>query len=193
MFTGIVAEVGRIEKIIKISSLTKLAVASKIVYTNADVSDSIAVNGVCLTVVKKDKGLLFFEAVASTVAGTNVKTVKAGDPVNLEAALKAGDKVGGHFVLGHADTTVKLVRKIKHGDYWELAVELPAAFRKFIVAKGSVALEGVSLTVKNISGRFFSVSVIPFTYDNTNLKYKKSGSPLNVEFDYLLKPRIITD
>jgi riboflavin synthase len=190
MFTGIIAEAGRLEKITKISSLTKLEIASKIVYADVKVSDSIAVNGICLTVVKKDKGLIYFDAITSTVAVTNIKDAKRGDSVNLEPALKVGDKLGGHFVLGHIDTTAKLLRQIKHSDYWELVIDLPAAFRKFVIKNGSIALEGVSLTVKNISGRYPAVNIIPFTYENTNLKYKKTGALLNVEFDYLLKKNL---
>lgn len=189
MFTGIITETGTTDKIIRKSSLTKIGIRTNKIWQDANVSDSVAVNGTCLTVVAKEKGVLFFEAVQPTWQKTNLKRLKPGDWVNLEPALKAGDKLGGHFVLGHVDGEVKLNRIVKKTAFWQLEVLLPSAFRKFIIENGSVAVNGVSLTVKMITPRSFTVDIIPFTYDNTNLKYKKSGDWLNVEFDYLLKHR----
>lgn len=187
MFTGIIEEVSRVDKIVKGSTLTKLGISSIKIWPQAKISNSIAVNGVCLTLVDKLKGLLFFEAVRSTFQKTNLKRLRTGDLVNLEPALKIGDRLGGHFVLGHVDAEVKLIRKINRGNSWQLEADLPSSFRRFIVENGSVALEGISLTVKKVLRHSFSLDIIPFTYDNTNLKYKKIGDWLNVEFDYLLK------
>lgn len=187
MFTGIIEEVTRVDKIVKGSTLTKLGVSSVKIWQQAKISDSIAVNGICLTLVDKPKGLLFFEAVMPTFQKTNLKRLRIGDLVNLEPALKIGDRLGGHFVLGHVDAEVKLIRKINRRDFWQWEVDLPSSFRRFIVENGSVTLEGISLTVKKVLRQSFSLDIIPFTYDNTNLKYKKIGDWLNVEFDYLLK------
>lgn len=187
MFTGIIKEVGRVQSLERRGSLTKLGVKSKIVYQEARSSDSISLNGACLTLIYKENGILIFEAVEPTLKVSNLKRLKRGDFVNLEPSLKVQDKLGGHFVLGHTEAEVKLRRIIKYKDYRRLKIELPASFRKFILENGSVALEGVSLTVKKILPRYFSVDIIPFTYENTNLKYKRAGSWLNIEFDYLLK------
>ena len=187
MFTGIISEIGKVKTASKGSSLLKLSVSSKGLFKEAKVSDSIAVNGACLTLTVKEKDLLFFEAMSSTLANTNIKRLKPGGFVNLEAALKTGDKVGGHFVLGHVDCELKLRRKIKKPGFWEMEIELPARFRKYILENGSVALEGVSLTVKKILAKIFTVHVLAFTCDNTTIQYMRSGDRLNVEFDYLLK------
>jgi riboflavin synthase len=187
MFTGIIKEIGRVEKIIKQGSLTKLGIGSKELWNDADISDSIAVNGVCLTVVKKEKNLIFFDAVDSTIGVSNLKRLKKNDCVNLEPALKMGDKLGGHFVLGHVDGEVKLRRIIKLKDYHQIEIDLLSANKKFILENGSVALEGISLTVKKVLPRIFTVNVIPFTFAHTNLKYKRLGDWVNIEFDHLLK------
>lgn len=187
MFTGIIEEVGRVTKILKSGSLNKLGISSKILYQDSVISDSIACSGVCLTVTNKEKGTIFFDTVKPTLEKTNLKRLKIGDFVNLESSLKLQDKVGGHFVLGHIDAELKLKKRIKKSNYWDLEIELPLSFRKNIVENGSVAIEGTSLTVKKVFPRYFTVDIIPFTYENTNLKYKRIGDWLNIEFDYLLK------
>ena len=187
MFTGIISEIGKVKIASKSSSLFKLSLQSKALYKDSVISDSIAVNGVCLTLTAKKKDLLFFEAMTSTLASTNIKRLKPGDFINLEPALKTGDKLGGHFVLGHIDCELKLRRKIKKSGFWELEIELPARFRKYILENGSVALEGVSLTVKKIMAKVFTVEVLPFTHNNTTIQHMRSGDWINVEFDYLLK------
>ena len=189
MFTGIVKEIGKVSQISITTSLVKLGISSNVILKDAKPSDSIAVNGVCLTLVGKKNNLLFFEAISSTFKNTNIKRLKKGEFVNLEPALSLGEKIGGHFVLGHVDTELKLRRVIKRPDYFELEIELPPSFRKFIVANGSVAIEGVSLTVKKILPRIFTVNIIPFTFEHTTFKYKRSGDFLNIEFDYLLKQK----
>lgn len=187
MFTGIIKEVGKIKEIVRGSSLIRLGVSGEIVYQEAQVSDSISLNGVCLTLIKKEKGLLFFEVITSSLAVSNLKRLKRNDYVNLEPALKLKDKLGGHFVLGHIDGEARLRKIVIYKDHRQLEVEFPFSSRKFILENGSVALEGMSLTVKKVLPRHFSVDIIPFTYENTNLKYKKTGDWLNIEFDYLLK------
>ena len=187
MFTGIVKEVGRIERITKIDSLIKLGISAKDISRKSGISDSISINGVCLTLVDKKGDVIFFEAIASTLKNTNLKRLKKGTFVNLEPALTLGEKLGGHFVLGHVDAELKLRRIIKKSSYWELEVELLSEFRKFILDNGSVAIEGISLTVKKVLSKVFTTNVIPFTYNNTNIRYKKAGDWINLEFDYLLK------
>jgi riboflavin synthase len=189
MFTGIVRELGTVEKISKSSTLTKIGINSKAVFKEAAVSDSISVDGVCLTLTDKKNSILYFDAVKPTVEKTNLKRLKVRDFVNLEPALEIGDKLGGHFVSGHIDCETKIKKIIKKNNYWQLEINLPVNFRKYVVDNGSVSLNGISLTVKKVTPRFFTVDIIPFTYENTSLKYKRIGSWVNVEFDYLLKCR----
>jgi len=187
MFTGIVQETGVVADIKRSSSLTVLTIRASAVAQSAAVSDSIAVNGVCLTVTKKNKDLLSFDAVGPTLEKTTLKRLKNNDQVNIEPALKVGDKLGGHFVLGHVDCEAKLRRAVKQKDFYTLEIEFPVVWKKYIIANGSVAIDGISLTVKKVIGRIFTVAVIPFTWQHTTLKGKKPGSYLNLECDYLLK------
>lgn len=189
MFTGIIKELGNVEKILRNSTLTKIGVRANAVCKEVKASDSISVDGVCLTVTDKKNDILFFDAVKSTIEKTNLKRLKLRDFVNLEPALKMGEKLGGHFVLGHIDIEDKIKRIIKKSDYWQIEINLPVNFRKYIIDNGSVSLNGISLTVKKVTPRFFTVDIIPFTYENTNLKYKKVGDWVNLEFDYLLKSK----
>jgi riboflavin synthase len=189
MFTGIVQEIGEIESLKKSSSLTTVVIKTTALAQTAEVSDSVAVNGVCLTVTKKERDVLYFDAVGPTLAKTNLKRLKRGEKVNLEPALKVGDKLGGHFVLGHVDCEVKLRRAIKQKEFYILEVEFPVVWKKYIIANGSIAIDGISLTIKKVFGRIFTVAVIPFTWAHTTLKDKKPGSYLNLECDYLLKQK----
>ena len=187
MFTGIVEETGKIEKVEKKASLWKLGVFSRIVYEKAKISDSISVNGVCLTVTEKKDNLLFFEVVRPTVETTNLKRIYPGSIVNLESALNVGDKLGGHFVLGHVDCESKIKRVTRQGDFWVFDIESSSEYRKVLVKKGSIAVDGISLTVYDVKNAYFSINIIPHTYANTALKGKKAGTWVNLEYDYLLK------
>jgi len=187
MFTGIIQEIGTIERITRASSLATFAIATKDIYKNASVSDSISINGVCLTVTAKEKNILSFTVVGSTLEITTLTQLKKGDKVNCEAALKVGDKLGGHFVLGHIDVQLRLRRLIRKSSYWQLEIILPARYSKYVIENGSIAIDGISLTVKNVYPRFFRIDVVPFTFKHTTLQYRKAGDWLNIEFDYLLK------
>ncbi len=189
MFTGIVREIGRVKKIIKGGSSIKLGIESSLILSEANLSDSISINGVCLTLSSKDKNILLFDAISSTLKNTNLKRLKKGNHVNLEPALSLGEKVGGHFVLGHVDAELRLRRLIKKSGHWQLEIDLPSAFRKNILANGSIAIEGISLTIKKVLPRTFTVDIVPFTFENTIIRYKRVGDFLNIEFDYLLKQK----
>lgn len=186
MFAGIIREVGKVYSIKK-APTTKLCVLTPFIFKETNISDSVSVNGTCLTVIDKKDDKIFFDVVTSTLEKTNLKRLRQGDFVNLEPSLKVGDKLGGHFVLGHIDCESRIKSFIKKTDFWQLEIELPFEFKKFIVENGSVAVEGISLTVKKITSNSFFVDIIPFTFQNTNLKYKKVADYLNIEFDYLLK------
>ena len=193
MFTGIIKEVGKISKIARKSGSWQLGVFSRIIYPRVEVSGSVAVDGVCLTVVKKERNILYFDAVDATLKRSSLKRLRVSDRVNLESSLIAQDKLEGHFVLGHVDAEAKILRISKAVKTLSLEIELPAEGRKYIVPRGSVALDGISLTIAGVKTRSFSVNVIPYTWDNTNLKYKKAGSFVNIEFDYLAKLAVNRD
>jgi riboflavin synthase len=187
MFTGIVKEVGRIDKITRSGSSTILGVKAGAMGIEAKLSDSVAVNGVCLTLAEKEKDILFFEAVAPTIAKTNLKDLKLSEVVNLEPALSVGDKLGGHFVLGHVDCAARIKAIINHGAFRQVEIDLPVGFKKYVIANGSIAVDGVSLTIKKVMARSFTLDIIPFTWEHTALKFRHPGYMVNLEFDYLLK------
>jgi riboflavin synthase len=187
MFTGIIKEIGKVGKITRRGSSTILGVACGAISAQAKLSDSIAVNGACLTVFKKEKGILFFEAVTPTLVKTNLKDLKIGALVNLESALSVGDKLGGHFVLGHVDCAVRLKKIVNHGAFRQVEIELPNGFKKYTIENGSIAVDGVSLTIKKVMAQSFTLDIIPFTWEHTALKYRHPGYMANLEFDYLLK------
>ena len=186
MFTGIVKEVGKIIKISRGSSSTALAVKCGL-SAEVEPADSVAVNGVCLTATKKEKDLIFFDAVNPTLVKTNLKGLKAGEAVNLEPALKVGESLSGHFVLGHVDCAARLKKIVNRGAFKEVEIGFPDEFKKYAVANGSIAVDGVSLTIKKVMARAFTLDIIPFTWEQTALKYRHPGDLVNLEFDYLLK------
>src|SRR3989338_1366629 len=138
MFTGIIKEVGKITCFNKKASLTVIGINSKLIFSQSEIADSIAVNGACLTLTAKNKDELLLDAINPTLEATNLKRLKKGDYVNLEPALEAKEKLGGHFVLGHVDCELKLKRIIRRGDYWQLEIELPARFRPRVILNGSI-------------------------------------------------------
>ena len=187
MFAGIIKEVGRIKKISKRSDLWEVGLISEKVYSQVAEGGSVSVNGVCLTVTRKERNLLYFDVTLATLNISNLKYLKIGDYVNLEPSLSLGDKLEGHFVLGHIDTTAKIKKFTKIKNTASLEIEAPSGFKKYLIPKGSIAVEGISLTIAEVKNNSFKVNIIPYTLENTNLKYKKPGSFLNIEFDYLGK------
>ncbi len=181
MFTGIIEDVGEIKEI----SYKSLVVKTSL--DGINIGDSIAVNGICLTVVEVKKIGTFYEFYCDisfeTFSRTNLKFLRLKDKVNLERALKLNSRLNGHIVTGHIDTIVKL-EKIEGENFY---FSLPSEYEKYVVEKGSVALDGISLTVAYKRTNVFCVSVIPFTLNNTNLKYKKLGDFFNLEVDILAK------
>ena len=160
------------------------------IYANLEgvsVGDSEAVHGACLTVVKTHSNLLTFDVSEETLKRSNLKYLKKGDPVNLERALLATSRLGGHILQGHVDTTLKVLLLSRSGEHWHLKIELPKEYSLFIVEKGSIGIDGISLTVNYVEEGSFSINVIPYTYENTNLKHRKVGDLVNVEFDIVGK------
>ena len=187
MFTGIIEETGRVAAFTPAADAWKLQIAAKLVPGDVAVGDSVAVNGCCLTVVKFDAGHLWFDVLEETRRLTNFAQLSAGAAVNLERSLRAVSRLGGHFVSGHIDAPGRIETLEARGQDTYLRVLVPGGFARYLVYKGSVAIDGISLTVAEVSGDSFAVWLIPHTLAVTNLREKKAGDTLNLEFDLLAK------
>jgi riboflavin synthase len=190
MFTGIVEALGTVKAISRKGNITALSVQAHRAAQGAKVGDSIAVNGVCLTVVSIEGAVLSFELLKETFQLTNLGKLRIGEKVNLERSLKIGERLSGHFVTGHIDC-LGVIRRKTH-ILGNLCFEIAVAkeFLKFIVAKGSIALDGISLTVVNKHSNIFSVYIIAHTLHNTTLSFKGPSSLVNIECDILAKYKI---
>lgn len=190
MFTGIVVGTGKVKNISKNTknrSAVQMTVDLGKQSKGLKIGQSVALNGVCLTVTKLSKNLGRFEMIDETTKKTDLGNLKAGSIVNIERSLRAGDRLEGHFVLGHVDGVgiiKKIIKKPKEVQVW---FEVPKKLAKYIVKKGSIAIDGISLTVVEVKKNLVSVSLIPHTIDVTNFKTKKIGDKVNIETDILGK------
>ena len=194
MFSGIVSAIGIVKKIeFKEIYLIDIEIKKNIVDIFDDHSNpikigaSICCSGVCLTVTEKKQSILSFNVSRETMNKSNLCNWKIGSIINLERSLKVGDEIGGHFVSGHVDDTLKVVNVKDDDGSKELTIELNENLAPFISSKGSVTLEGISLTVNDVGENYFKVNIIPFTWENTNLKYLIQNDSLNVEIDMLAR------
>ena len=187
MFSGIVEETGKVNGIVKKGDVVELRIEAEKVIDDLKEGDSISVNGVCLTVEKIENKKFYVSLTHQTVRDTDLGKLKIGENVNLERSLKLNDRIGGHFLTGHIDFVSRVISIEKRGNSGILKFSVPQEFRKYIVKKGSIGVEGISLTVSEIKNGIVSISLIPFTLQNTNLKDKKSGSYLNIEVDMMAK------
>ena len=181
MFTGLVERVGRVE------ALRGGRLVLDAGFEDVVVGESIAVNGVCLTVVKIDRNILEFDLSEETLSRSNLRFLKRGDYVNLERALRLSDRLGGHILQGHVDFTSPIVKLQRTGEHWSLVVEIKPGYEMYFVEKGSVGIDGISLTINKVERRFIYINVIPHTYQNTNLRFRKTGDMVNVEVDIVGK------
>jgi riboflavin synthase len=187
MFSGIVEELGEIKEISRRGNITRITIKAGKIIEDSKTGDSIAVNGTCLTVVENSRGNLVFEAIPATFNSTNLKDLRISGKVNLERSLKIGDRLSGHFVTGHVDC-VGLIRKksfVNNNLGFEIAI--PDEFTKFILPKGSVSVDGISLTIMKKQSSVFWVYVIPHTLKSTTLGFKVPSDKVNIEFDILSK------
>lgn len=187
MFTGIVEEIGTLKEIIPSSQSIKLTVQCQKVIQDVKVGDSIAVNGICLTVTKFTSNSFTADVMPETMRKTNLGSLRVGEKVNLERALRLGDRLGGHIVTGHIDGTGKVFDRLEEDNAIWLEITASSDILKYIVQKGSVALDGTSLTIADIGDKSFKVSLIPLTAEMTNLKNKKYGDVINIECDIMGK------
>jgi riboflavin synthase len=187
MFTGIIKETGRIIEIKDKTYDRELEIGCQKVLKDLHKGDSIAVSGVCLTVKDIYSHSFSCDASFNTLNNTSLRHSGAGNTVNLESSLAASDKLGGHFVHGHVDCTAKILQVSRIGRSYVIKMELPPDIQDFIVPNGSVAVDGISLTISEVQKDYFIVVIIPYTFENTNLSEKHSGDIVNIEADMLAR------
>ena len=187
MFTGIIEHLGTVELLQTHATGGRLTIHAPMVAPHLTVANSIAVNGCCLTVVKLEGERFSADLSPETLRKTSIGSWKRGTRVNLEQPMTAGREFGGHFVLGHIDTIGRVARLEADGENWWYGVEAPEPFAKYVVAQGSIAIDGISLTVARWNGGVAEVAVIPFTYEHTNIRDKEIGDAVNLEGDVLGK------
>ncbi|PYU17841.1 MAG: riboflavin synthase [Acidobacteria bacterium] len=187
MFTGITEHVGRVEALESGAQGTRLRVQAGPLAASLAVSGSIAVNGCCLTIVEISGEIFAADLSSETLRRTSFAEIRAGTRVNLERPLTAGKEFGGHFVQGHVDGIGRVVRCEADGANWWLGVRLPRELARYVAMKGSIAIDGISLTVANLAGDTVEAAIIPFTYANTNLQALRVGDAVNLEADILAK------
>jgi riboflavin synthase len=192
MFTGIIKNIGVIKELTKKNNGYFLSVISNLNFTKKDIGTSISCSGVCLTLTKikknNNKNELFFYLSKHTILTSAYKYLKSGDIINLEKSMKYGDEFAGHFVQGHVDTTIKVLNiNTNNSKSWTIFFNIPKKFRKFLIEKGSIAINGVSLTIAEIFANKFKVVIIPHTLQNTNLLKLQKNNYVNVEIDLIAK------
>jgi riboflavin synthase len=187
MFTGLIEEVGRVLSIRARELGSQLEIVAPLIAENVHIGDSVAVNGCCLTLSAHRADHLTFDLLGETLARTNLKMLKHDSSVNLERALPTDGRLGGHFVQGHVDCTSRVISFRQTGGDHRLEVGLPAKFARYVACKGSIAINGISLTVAEISPMSFVIWIIPHTKRHTNLDRAEAGTLVNLEFDILAK------
>jgi riboflavin synthase len=187
VFTGIIQDVARLVRSQPKGPGRRLEISTALDTDSFETGESIAINGVCLTVAAFSAGAFEADASPETLRRSNLGALRPGDAVNLERALRPVDRLGGHFVLGHIDAEGRLSSRTAEGEFWVLRFEAPPEVTRYLVEKGSVAVDGISLTVSACSERGFEVAVIPHTLQRTNLPLRKPGDRVNLEVDILGK------
>jgi len=187
MFTGIIEEVGHIVAIEDSDEFRTLRVEAGAVLDGIKAGASISVNGVCLTVRTYSAGSFTADLSRETLERTSLNSLHAGTVVNLERPMRADGRFGGHIVQGHVDGVGKIRSFDRDGDNWNLRVEFPESAARYIVHKGSIAIDGISLTVASLKAPVLEVAIIPHTFENTNLRHAQAGDTVNLEFDVIAK------
>jgi riboflavin synthase len=187
VFTGIIEHLGTIDSLNITGKGGRITIQAPTLAQNLSVSNSIAVNGCCLTIVAKNEKGFSADLSGETIRKTSFSPLATGAKVNLEQPLTAGKEFGGHFVLGHVDTIGRVTSLESEGENWWYGVEVPESFARYIVPQGSITIDGISLTVARWNGRVAEVAVIPYTYEHTNIRERKIGDTVNLEGDVLGK------
>lgn len=194
MFTGLVQETGKIAALKQVRAkdgraVTRISIAAREVPSELKAGDSVAVSGVCLTALNIKRREFSADLAEETIQRTSLARLMKGSLVNLELPARPQDHLGGHIVQGHVDGTGTLLSftRIKGRDDWRLVVEIPASLTRYVVAQGSIGIEGISLTVAAIEGNRVEIAIIPHTYESTNLRTLSPGNPVNIEVDVMAK------
>ena len=187
MFTGLIEEMGKILRIQSNSAGKLFQIAAQKVVQDLKSGESIAIDGACLSVIESDSSSFTVQAVQETLTKSTLSFLKVGDYVNLERAMLATSRFGGHFVQGHVDGMGKLISLKSLGESAEMSLVVPDELLKYIVPKGSIAINGISLTIVAVESAVVRIALIPLTLTETNLKYKKNGDFVNIEVDLLVK------
>jgi riboflavin synthase len=187
MFTGIIEELGRIVSLEKHAGGARIKISAKVVTKDTNEGDSIAVNGVCLTALNVQADSFTADVSGETLHRSTLGSLKVNSKVNLERAVTPAARLGGHIVQGHVDARGKFLQAEQNGDFWKMRVSYPSEIGQYLVYKGSIAVEGISLTIANLTDDFFEIAVIPKTWKLTNLSSLKNGDAVNLEVDVIAK------
>jgi len=187
MFTGIIEELGKIAAFERRGDGAKIKISAEIVTRDTRSGDSIAVNGVCLTAIDITPDSFAADVSGETLRRSTLGKLSVGAPVNLERAVTVSTRLGGHIVQGHIDATGEFLSASQSGDFWTVRVRFPSEIAKYLIYKGSISVEGISLTIANLTDDSFEIAVIPKTWNQTNLHRLKTGDALNLEADMIAK------
>ncbi|MBI1922393.1 MAG: riboflavin synthase [Geobacter sp.] len=187
MFTGLIEQIGRVRLLERTGEAARLTVDAGFPAGEVAIGDSVAINGVCLTVTRIEGDRLTFDVSPETIDRTAFRHLRPGVPVNLERALRLSDRLGGHIVSGHVDCIAAIIRRRDVSGNTVISFRMPVEFARYVVGKGSVAIDGISLTVNDVTSDGFSVNIIPHTAASTTLQYLKVGDEVNIETDILGK------
>jgi riboflavin synthase len=187
MFTGLVEETGSLKNKLKTGDGFQLTFSAEKVLDDLKIGSSISVNGCCLTVVKREGNTFSVDTIEETLKKTNIGTLELNSRVNLERPLKAEARLGGHFVLGHVDTTGTIIEVEELSNSHFMKISFPDNFKKYLIFVGSISIDGVSMTIAELGENWFGVGIIPFTWQETIFSDKKIGHKVNLEFDVLGK------
>jgi riboflavin synthase len=187
MFTGLIEEIGNVGEVKTIAGGKRIRIRCSKILSDLKIDDSVCVNGVCLTAVKVEPDSFWCEAVGDTLNKTTISSLQINNNVHLERALKLSGRLGGHLVQGHVNCTGVITKIQRLGDNYSLEIQVPDNVRKYIVDEGSIAVDGISLTVAEVRDNAIRISIIPHTWNNTTLNEKSAGSKVNIETDILAK------
>jgi riboflavin synthase len=187
MFTGIIEELGHVRSIESPGENARIVIEARLVTEDTKHGDSISVNGVCLTALDIEANSFAADVSRETLARSTLGSLRPGAPVNLERAVTPATRLGGHIVQGHVDARGQFVNVADHGESWTVRIAYPMEIRQYLVFKGSVAVEGISLTIAALTDEYFEVAIIPKTWELTNLSHLEPGDPVNLEADVIAK------
>jgi riboflavin synthase len=187
MFTGIIEELGRVRRVETLGDNARMVIEARTVTEDTQHGDSIAVNGVCLTALDVQKDSFAADVSRETLDRSTLGRLKPGAPVNLERAVTPATRLGGHVVQGHVDARGKFLSVVDHGGSWTVRIVYPPEVARYLVFKGSVAVEGISLTIAALTDDYFEIAVIPKTWDVTNFSFLRQGDEVNLEVDVIAK------